>query len=248
MKLSDQVVLITGATGQIGRALVTDLASDAQRVLAVDLAAGPAHGQPVPDNVAGYTCDLADHVAVERLAASLADNEPAVTVVVNCAGRIHSEPAVKLLSDGRGHHEPDSWRDTIAANLDTTFNVGVCFAEQMVRGRRPGVIVNISSVAAAGNAGQSAYSAAKAAVNALTVTWAKELGGHGIRCVAVAPGFMDTETTRTSLSEKHIDRWVKTTPLRRMGTIDDVTSAVRFAIENDFYSGRVIELDGGLRL
>ncbi len=246
MKLADQVVLLTGANGQIGRALSQDLAPACQRLVAVDLA--PSATPDAHPEVGYYQCDLADHGEVERLAALLDDEEPPVTVVVSAAGSIHSEPAVNLLNRDQGHHDFASWRRVLAANLDTTFNVGVCFAERMARSRRGGLIVNISSIAASGNAGQSAYSAAKAAVNALSVTWAKELGVFGIRCMSIAPGFIDTASTHEGLSEKHVDRWVKGTPLRRLGSTDEVASAIRFAIENDFYTGRTIELDGGLRI
>ena len=246
MKLADQVILLTGSNGHIGQALARDLAPDCQRLLAVDLAASPV--ADVGPNLGYHQCDLADHDAVERLAARLDEQEPGVTVVLNAAGLIHSEPVVKLLDPAQSHHDPVSWRRVLAANLDTTFNVGVCFADRMARARRGGLIVNISSVAASGNAGQSAYSASKAAVNALSVTWAKELGVYGIRCVSIAPGFIDTPSTHEGLSEKHVGRWVKSTPLRRLGSVAEVASAVRFVIENDFYTGRTIELDGGLRV
>jgi 3-oxoacyl-[acyl-carrier protein] reductase len=246
MKLADQVVLLTGSNGDIGRALARDLAPECQRLLAVDLA--PSAVTDADAEVSYYQCDLADHHEVKHLAARLDDDEPPVTVVVNAAGRIHSEPVVNLLDPEQGHHDPVTWRQVLASNLDTTFNVGTCFAERMARSRRGGLIVNISSVAASGNAGQSAYSAAKAAVNALTVTWAKELGVYRIRCVSIAPGFIDTPSTHQGLSEKHVARWVKGTPLRRLGSTAEVASAIRFVIENDFYTGRTIELDGGLRV
>jgi len=246
MKLADQVVLLTGSNGHIGQALARDLVPDCQRLLAVDLA--PSAVTDADAALSYYQCDLANHNEVERLAARLDEHEPPVTVVVNAAGRIHSEPVVNLLDREQGHHDPLSWRRVLASNLDTTFNVGVCFAERMARARRGGLIVNISSIAASGNAGQSAYSAAKAAVIALSVTWAKELGVYGIRCVSIAPGFIDTPSTHEGLSEKHVARWVKGTPLRRLGSAAEVASAIRFVIENDFYTGRTIELDGGLRV
>ena len=118
--------------------------------------------------------------------------------------------------------------------------------ERMVRSRTRGLIVNISSVMAAGNPGQSAYSAAKAGVEALAVTWARELGGFGIRAVAIAPGFIDTPSTRQGLSPERLEDWVRKTPLRRLGTVEEVARAVVYAAENDFVTGTVLEVAGGL--
>jgi 3-oxoacyl-[acyl-carrier protein] reductase len=114
--------------------------------------------------------------------------------------------------------------------------------------RKPGVLINFSSIAAQGNIGQSAYAAAKAALEALTVTWSKELGVFGIRVCAVAPGFIDTPSTREALSQAMVDQWTKQVPLRRLGTASEVTHAVRFILENDYYNGQVLHLDGGLRI
>ena len=121
-------------------------------------------------------------------------------------------------------------------------------ADKMVRSRSKGVIINISSISSYGNAGQSAYSAAKAALNALTVTWSKELGMFGIRCVAIAPGFIDTTSTRAALTEAKIKTYSNATPLGRLGKTDELLHAVVFIIENDFYNGTILNLDGGLKL
>jgi len=93
-----------------------------------------------------------------------------------------------------------------------------------------------------------AYSAAKAGVNAMTKAWAKELGIVGIRFVAIAPGFIDAPSTRSALSEPVMSEWIKRTPLRRLGSVEDVVSAVVFAIVNEHLTGKVIEIDGGLSL
>jgi 3-oxoacyl-[acyl-carrier protein] reductase len=140
----------------------------------------------------------------------------------------------------------EEWRQVLGANLDSVFFMTVCVVAQMIAERRKGVIVNISSVAAAGNAGQTAYSAAKAGVNAMTATWAKELGPLGVRVVAVAPGFMDTPSTRAALSDSLLKEVERRAPLRRLGRPEEVAQAVVSAIENDFFHGKVLELDGGL--
>jgi 3-oxoacyl-[acyl-carrier protein] reductase len=138
------------------------------------------------------------------------------------------------------------WNKTLATNLNSVFYMTACIVEKMIVTRTKGVIVNISSVSASGNAGQSAYSAAKAGVNALTATWSKELSAMGIRVMAVAPGFAETESTKEALSEAVLQEIVKKVPLRRLGKPQEIAQGVINAIENDFFNGKVFELDGGL--
>jgi 3-oxoacyl-[acyl-carrier protein] reductase len=138
------------------------------------------------------------------------------------------------------------WNRVLAADLSSVFLMTLCVVEKMITARTKGVIVNISSVSAAGNAGQSAYSAAKAGVNALTAVWAKELSLMGIRVVAVAPGFTETESTRQALSEAVLRETVKKVPLKRLGRPEEIADGVLSVIKNDFFNGKVFELDGGL--
>jgi 3-oxoacyl-[acyl-carrier protein] reductase len=117
----------------------------------------------------------------------------------------------------------------------------------MIKLGKGGVIVNISSISRAGNAGQSNYTAAKAGVAAMTVVWAKELARYGIRVGAIAPGF-----TRTSILDamrpEMLEKLVAPVPLQRLGKVAEIAHAARFIFENDYYTGRTLELDGGLRL
>ena len=124
----------------------------------------------------------------------------------------------------------------------------VAVIEKMITTRTKGVVLNIGSISAAGNPGASAYSAAKAAVHALTRTWATELGPMGIRVIAIAPGFMDTDSARAATSETALRETIKRVPLRRLGKTEEVADAVVAVIENDFFNGKVFELDGGLSL
>jgi len=145
-------------------------------------------------------------------------------------------------------HNLDSFRKSITANLDSVFIMTSTVVEQMVMHRTKGVIVNISSISAGGNEGQTAYSAAKAGVNAMTATWSKELGKLGIRCNAVAPGFIDTDSTRNALNESTIKRILSNTPLSRLGNAEEVAQAVASVITNDFMNGVVLNINGGLTI
>ena len=117
----------------------------------------------------------------------------------------------------------------------------------MIRNGQGGVIINISSISRAGNIGQSNYAAAKAGVVALSTTWARELARYHIRSNSIAPGVFETEMVASLKPEAH-DRITSAVPLQRTGLVEELAHAVEFIIENDYYTGRVMELDGGLRL
>jgi 3-oxoacyl-[acyl-carrier protein] reductase len=118
----------------------------------------------------------------------------------------------------------------------------------MVGSRKKGVIINISSICSRGNAGQIAYSAAKGGLNSLTAASAKELGPMGIRVVALAPGYFDTASTRKHVPTARLEEITRAVPLTRLGKIEEIASAVRFILANQYVNGTVIELDGGLVL
>jgi 3-oxoacyl-[acyl-carrier protein] reductase len=117
----------------------------------------------------------------------------------------------------------------------------------MVGQQTGGVIVSISSLSHKGNIGQTNYAAAKAGVVAMTRTWAIELSRYGIRSVAISPGLTATEMA-LAMPEEARKRLTDAIPLRRMAEPQEISHAVRFALENDFVNGRVIDVDGGLRL
>ena len=109
------------------------------------------------------------------------------------------------------------------------------------------VIINISSISRHGNAGQSNYSAAKSGVASMTVVWAKELARYGIRVGSIAPGFTHTDIL-ASMKPEVLEKVIAPVPLKRLGQPDEIAHAAQFIIENDFFTGRCLDLDGGLRL
>ena len=157
-------------------------------------------------------------------------------------------PLVNILSRPDSRHSIDLWDNVIQINQNAIFYMARSVVNKMIKNRNKGVIINISSIAARGNAGQTAYSATKAAVEAMTKVWAKELGGFDIRSVSIAPGFMNTLGTHDALEEKMLAKWIEKTPLKRTGEISEVVQAAQFAIENDFFNGEVLNVNGGLSL
>jgi 3-oxoacyl-[acyl-carrier protein] reductase len=247
MDVRGKKVIVTGGVRGLGRAVVETLIAREALVTVFDV------------NVPGFTELRESHPAVRCIECDVSNYEQVVgavtqyhadyksaDVLVNNAGILYSAPLVKISMSGIERHDVAMWNRTLATNLSSVFYMTSCVVERMVTTRTRGVIVNISSVSASGNAGQSAYSAAKSGVNALTATWAKELGAMGIRVVAVAPGFTETESTKEALSDALLRETIKKVPLRRLGKPQEIAQGVLSVIENDFFNGKVYELDGGL--
>jgi 3-oxoacyl-[acyl-carrier protein] reductase len=140
----------------------------------------------------------------------------------------------------------DQWNAVIGVNLTgATMMVRETVVKMVEKEQRPGVIVNMSSVARHGNRGQSNYVSAKAALAANTVTWAREFASFGIRVGAIAPGMIETPMTQ-GMNQKARDALVAAIPVGRIGVPDDIWLAVKFILECDYFNGRTIDVDGGL--
>ncbi|HEY6853524.1 MAG TPA: SDR family oxidoreductase [Gemmatimonadales bacterium] len=166
--------------------------------------------------------------------------------LINNAGIVRDAMLVKV-KDGKvvGKMSLAQWQEVIDVNLTGVFLCAREAAQRMIPSG--GVIVNVSSVCRAGNAGQTNYSAAKAGVVAMTVVWAKELARYRIRVGAVAPGFVRTPMVE-SMKPEALARMTAPIPLGRLGEPDEIAHAVGFIFENDLFTGRCVEVDAGLRI
>lgn len=171
-----------------------------------------------------------------------------IDVLINNAGLIYSKPLINILNKEDPKHDYDTFKKILDINLNTVFLMGSLVAEKMIMKRTKGVIINMSSICSEGNTGQSAYSAAKAGVNALTKTWSKELGPFGIRVVAISPGFIETESTRSSLNGPLLDSIINRIPMKRLGSPEAVAKLIFFTIQNDYITGSILSIDGGYSL
>lgn len=247
MELRGKKAIVTGGVRGLGRAMVEKLIENGAAVTVFDLnAAGLNELREQENSVNCVECDVSDYEQVIKATRQYHEQFGAADVLINNAGILYSEPLIKLTSEGVATHDAAMWNKVLAADLNSVFYMTACVVEKMITTRTRGVIVNISSVSASGNAGQSAYSAAKAGVNALTAVWAKELGPMGIRVIAVAPGFTDTDSTKDAVNEAALRETVKRVPLRRLGKPAEIADGVVSVIRNDFFNGKVFELDGGL--
>lgn len=240
----DQWVVVSGAGGALGSALAAHFALQGRRVLGLDRTFDAAVLAP------GVTARTVDLLAEADVRQALADAIPAhepIALLINAVGQIWNEPIVALRGARLTTHRLDSWRDVIDANLTAPFVVATQVATRMAR-RGGGSIVNFSSIASEGNAGQAAYGAAKAGIEGLTRTMAIELGPLGIRVNALALGFIDVATTRNAVADERLQGYVQKTSLGRLGQVDDVINAIEFLAANTFANGSIMKLDGGLRL
>jgi len=247
MEIKGKTVLVTGAAGSLGSVMVNALCATGAHVLALDK--DEAALSALEDaRISKLLCDISKAENVKHCLEEVYSQHQVIDILINNAGILHSAPLVSLSGQGDEAKILSDWQCVIDTNLSSVFYMSRVVAKKMVRSRTKGIIINISSVCAAGNAGQSAYSASKAGVEALTQVWAKELGGLGIRCVAIAPGFIDAPSTRRAVSEANLKELSSRIPLRKLGNPEGIWQAVRYAIENDYVTGTVLEVDGGLKL
>jgi 3-oxoacyl-[acyl-carrier protein] reductase len=198
--------------------------------------------------VRAYGANVADEAQVVSLFEQIVADSDALDGLVNNAGITRDALLIKY-KDGEllSKMSLDQWQAVIDVNLTGVFLCGREAAQHMAQSGSKGVIINIASISKAGNMGQTNYAAAKAGVHAMTVTWAKELARYGIRTGSVAPGFINTEMVAGMKPEAR-EKLTAAIPLKRMGEPDEIAKAVEFIFENDYFSGRCIEVDGVLRL
>ena len=253
MKLDNSVIAITGGARGLGLAMAHLLGRRGATLALLDMdaatldhAVSSLHGAGV--EARGFVVNVADETSVKQAFGDIAASLGPVSGLVNNAGILRDGLLVKA-KEGRVEKSMslEQWQQVIDVNLTGVFLCGREAAAQMIEAGCAGVIVNISSISRAGNMGQSNYAAAKAGVVALTTTWARELARYGIRVGAVAPGFIETDMT-ASMRQDMLDKLTAGVPLGRLGQPTDIAESVAFIMENDYFSGRVIECDGGLRL
>jgi len=253
MDIHNKAVVVTGAGRGIGRAIAQQLAHHGANVAlfdvnATDLEETVALCGAESVQARGYRVNVADEGEVCAAMTRVAADFGRLDGLVNNAGVIRDGLLVKV-KDGVavGRMTMDQWNSVIGVNLTGVFLCAREGAAHMIECGNGGVIVNISSISRVGNAGQSNYSAAKAGVESLGVVWAKELARYGIRVGSIAPGFTHTGIL-ASMRPEVLDKLTAPVPLKRLGQPDEIAHAVRFIFENDFFTGRCLEVDGGLRL
>ncbi len=253
MQLTGVRAIVTGATGGIGFATVKALlAAGAAKVgmLARNqdkLSAALAELEA--DNSAGRAiamlADVRDAEALTGQFANFSNIAGGLDVLVNNAGVLIDGALLSFSFRGVSRYSLENWQTSMDVNLKGAFLCSQLAVEHMFRKRCKGVIINISSISRLGRAGQTAYRASKGGIASLTFTLAQELVPYNIRCVSIAPGLVQTPMA-DKIPEEARKSLLSHVAVGRMGRPEEIAHAVLFCIENDFFNGRVLELDGGV--
>lgn len=241
-ELSGTTAIVTGGSRGIGLAIARGLAEAGARVavLARNGARADEAASTLPgDGHMGLACDVADAAAAQSAVAAVEKAFGGVHVLVNNAGITRDNILLRL--------KDEDWDDVIDTNLKGAFNMTRAVTRGMMK-RREGVILNVSSVVGLmGNAGQTNYAASKAGLHGLTKSVARELASRGVRCNAIAPGFIETDMT-AELDEKQTEALRERIPLGRLGAPEDVAAVVRFLAgpSAGYITGQIITVDGGM--
>ena len=254
MKLSDLKIIVTGGAQGMGRHFAERLVEAGAQVAIGDVnEAGLADATAAakgPGKLHARKLDVADEADVASFVAWAHGAMGGLNGLVNNAGILRDGLLVKKDRETGGIKTltKAQWDAVIAVNLTgATLLCRDVVAKMAETGQRPGVIVNMSSIARHGNRGQSNYSAAKAALAANTKTWSLEFAPFGIRVGAIAPGMVETPMTQ-GMNQKARDALVGMIPVGRVGVPEDIWLAVKFVLECDYFNGRTIDVDGGLSM
>jgi len=242
MDLGGKTALVTGGSRGIGRAIAQALANAGARVAIMDLdgqSAKEVAASLVGEGHSGYQGNVADQASALKTVKSVQEELEVIDILVNNAGITRDNLLLRM--------KDDEFDDVIAVNLKGTFNLTRVVGRGMLKSRS-GVILNIASVVGLmGNAGQANYAASKAGVIGFTKSVARELAPRGVRCNAIAPGFIRTDMTDV-LTDEQISALKNQIPLARLGEPNDIASVALFLVSPAacYITGQVLAVDGGM--
>lgn len=242
MELEGHVAIVTGGSRGIGLGIAIELAEGGARVAVIGRDEGRAirAADHLPQRGhLGLACNVADSSQAREAVGQVEEEFGGVTILVNNAGITRDNILLRL--------KDEDWDEVMGVNLKGTFNMTRSVVRGMMK-RREGVILNVSSVVGlSGNAGQSNYAASKAGIIGFTKSVARELASRGIRCNAIAPGFVETDMT-SALGEAQTKALKQQIPLGRLGSPQDIAGVARFLAGPGacYITGQVIAVDGGM--
>lgn len=252
MKLNELKVIVTGGASGMGRCFATELARAGAQVTIADMdeAKMAETANQSDGRIHTVKCNVTDEASVTAMIDQAQQAMGGLDGLVNNAGIFRDGLLVKQdkATGAVKKMTLEQWNAVIAVDLTGPFLCTREFATKMIAtGTKQSCIVNISSVARHGNPGQTNYSAAKAGLVADTKLWAQELARYGVRVGAIAPGFVDTPILQ-GMRPDVLEGMLKAVPLRRAAKPEEIYTAVKFIFECDYFTGRCIDIDGGLSI
>jgi 3-oxoacyl-[acyl-carrier protein] reductase len=250
MQLQDVRAIVTGAASGLGQHFAAQLVRAGAAVAAGDIDVKGLErlkslAEGAPGRVWSSKLDVSQEASVAAFVKEASQQFNGINVVINNAGILRDGLLATNEAGWIKKLPTAQWKQVLDVNLTGPYLVTrEVMGDSLSKGVKPSVVVNISSISHDGNPGQSNYSASKAGLDACTRTWALELATHGVRVGAVAPGVVDTPMLK-HISDGAMKSLVQGIPVGRIGTPEEVWLAVKFIIECEFFTGRVIEVDGG---
>ena len=244
MSFDGKIVLVTGATRGIGRAIALRLGSEGATI--VGTATSEAGAKSITEylreaNIAGsgMVLNVTDPDSIEAVVAETESIYGAPSILVNNAGITRDNLLIRM--------KDDEWDDIISTNLTPIYKLSKRCLRAMTKARSGRIITITSVVGVMGNAGQTNYAAAKAGVIGFSKSLAREVGARGITVNAVAPGFIDTDMT-SSLADEHKTVLLSQVPIKRLGTPEEIAGAVSYLASDDaaYITGETIHVNGGM--
>ncbi len=253
MDINGKVIVVTGGAQGLGLAMAQSFSAKGAKLALVDLnehrlEEAVESCKKIGGDAKCYKANIAKEDDVIGLFGQIVNDFGSLDGCINNAGILRDGLLVKV-KDGEIAKRMSlaEWQAVIDVNLTGVFLCGREAASRMIELGSKGVIINISSVSKSGNMGQTNYSAAKAGVASMAVVWAKELSRYGIRSVAIAPGFIETEMV-AGMKPEALEKMAAGIPLKRLGQPSEIGQTAVYIFENDYLTGRVLEVDGGIRI
>ncbi|GBF48871.1 3-ketoacyl-ACP reductase [Leptospira ryugenii] len=255
MEIKGSSILVTGSAGGLGKAMAHRLGKLGAKITLSDIQADKLNEtveafQKEGIETQGIVANVAKEEDSIRLIESVKSKFGSLDVAILNAGILRDGLLIRIDKETgkvKGKMGIDQWQSVIDVNLTGVFLTGREAAAVMAEQKR-GLIIPIASIAMHGNSGQTNYSAAKAGVAAMTVTWSKELAKFGIRVSGIAPGFIGTEMVLKDMNPEALEKWKSIIPVGRLGEPEEIAQTAQFIIENDLVTGVVLEISGGVRI
>ncbi len=244
MSMENEIVLVTGASRGIGKAIALALGKRGATVIGSATSASgagqiSAYLQEAGIKGKGVELNVTEQASIDAVLEAITQEFGAPTVLVNNAGITRDNLLMRM--------KDEEWDAIIDTNLKSVYRMSKACLRAMTKARKGRIISIASVVGAMGNAGQTNYAAAKAGIFGFTKALAREVGARGITINAVAPGFIDTDMTR-ALADEHKDMLLKQIPLNRLGHPEEIAAAVAFLAspEAAYITGETLHVNGGM--